>query len=129
MILKAIKSTFEAIGMACFIFFVYGYIDGVFLIDNLFYSLLISVFVVWLTNKTMRYQGKHNLLDECPYCGTKCTFDGYSTKHDIICGMDVDTMGEFLMEWGKDCINGEEPKDVFKWLESKAEDETWTDEE
>lgn len=74
-VLKAIKSTFEAIGMACFIFFVYGYIDGYFVIDNLYYSFLISVFVVWLTNKTLRWQGEHYELEECPYCGAELSYE------------------------------------------------------
>ena len=79
-ILKAIKSTFETIGMAVVVFFTCGYIDGTFVIDNLYYSLLISAAVVWISNKALRWQGEHFELEECPYCGAELEFEEEPSK-------------------------------------------------
>ena len=125
-LLKTIKSTFESIGMAVLIFFVYGYIDGAFVLENLYFCLLISAALVWLSNKALRWQGEHNELEECPYCGAELEFEKVqNTRLSKIKSFDADGMGRFLMDWGIACIKNEEPKDVFKWLE----EEEWTDEE
>ena len=122
-LLKAIKSAFETIGMAVVLFFAYGYFDGGFVLEHLFYYLIFSAVVVWLTNKAFRWQGEHFELEECPYCGAELEFEEVpNTNHGKIQGLDVEGMGEFLMEWGLACIKNEEPKDVFKWLESEREE-------
>lgn len=123
-ILKAIKSTFEAIGMMVFIYVVYVYFEDpeVFVLKDFLISGVVAIFVVWLINKTLRYQGEHFQLEECPYCGAELDYEEFpETRHEIICNMDVDTMGKFLMDWGLTCVKNEEPKDVFEWLEEKIE--------
>lgn len=106
--------------MAVVIFFVHGYIDGAFVIANLYYCLLISAAVVWLSNKALRFQGEHSELEECPYCGAELEFEKVlNTNHAAIQRLDVDGMGKFLMDWGLACCRNEEPKDVFKWLEEE----------
>lgn len=120
--LKAIKSTFEAIGMAVFIYIVYVYFDRPygFILKDFLICLAVSIFIVWLINKIIRWQGEHCELEECPWCGAEFGFEEIpDTNHGIIRNMNIDQMGEFLMEWGLACIKNEEPKDVFKWLESK----------
>lgn len=125
-ILKAIKSTFEAIGMTVFIYVVYVYFENseVFLFKEFLLSGVVAIFVVWLSNKALRWMGKHNELEECPYCGAELDYEVNSgTWHETICNMDIDTMGEFLMDWGLACVKNEEPKDIFKWLEEKIEND------
>ncbi len=123
--LKTIKSIFEAIGWTVFIYFFYVYVKrpDEFLKKEALIAFGIAVFFVWFTNKVLRYQGEHFQLEECPYCGAELDYiEDQGTWHSTIQQMDVDTMGEFLMEWGLACCKNEEPKDVFTWLESKAEE-------
>jgi hypothetical protein len=120
-LLKAIKSTFEAIGMTVFIFLVYSYFERGFVLEDLLISAAVSVFLVWITNKAFRWSADHFEVEECPYCGAELDFEEVdNTNHGFIQRMDVDTMGKFLLDWGLACIRNEEPKDVFAWLESKG---------
>ncbi len=124
-LLKTLKSTFEAIGWAVFIYFFYIYLERPeeFLKKEFLVALGIAVLLVWIINKTFRLRAEHFEIEECPYCGAELDYaEDPGTWHDTIRQMDVDTMGKFLMEWGLDCVKGEEPKDVFKWLESKTEE-------
>ncbi len=56
-LIKAIKSTFEAIGMAVFIYFFYVYLERPeeFLLKEFAISLGIAVFIVWIMNKAFRW--------------------------------------------------------------------------
>ena len=132
-LLKAIKSTFEAIGMATFIFVFYAYFDkpsGDVLLEYLLTSVGISVFLVWIVNKSYRYMAEHFEIEECPYCGAELDYEEVTdTNHSYICSMGVDEMGKFLMKWGLACIKNEEPEDVFEWLESERVKELRKDEE
>ena len=124
-LLKTIKSTFEAIGMAVFIYFFYVYAERPeeFLVKEALIAFGVAVLLVWMQNRAFRIAAEHFELSECPYCGAQLDYaEDSGTWHDTIRQMDVDTMGEFLMEWGLACCKNEEPKDVFTWLESKAEE-------
>lgn len=126
--LKAIKSAFEAIGMAVCIFVGYIYFGkpesiggGDFLL-----ALLFSVILVWLINKIFLHQAMNGEIFECPWCGG-ITPPGEDvnvrgTQYEKITNLTPDGMGKFLMDWGIACIRNEEPRDVFKWLESEAEE-------
>lgn len=122
-LLKAIKSIFEAIGMAAFIFVVYVYFDkptGNELFNYLLISFGMGVFLVWIVNRSYRYMAEHFEIEECPYCGAELDYEEVpDTNYSYICSMGVDEMGKFLMKWGLACIKNEEPKDVFGWLESE----------
>ena len=122
-LLKAIKSTFEAIGMTVVIFLAYTYFDKPseeVILDYLFYSAVIGVLLVWIINKSYLWMAEHGELDECAYCGAVSDFEEIpNTNHGFIRSLDVDEMGKFLMKWGLACIKNEEPKDVFEWLESE----------
>ena len=86
-------------------------------------ALGVAVILVWMQNRAFRIAAEHFELSECPYCGAQLDYiEDSGTWHDTIRQMDVDTMGEFLMEWGLACCKNEEPKDVFEWLESKVEE-------
>ena len=124
-LLKAIKSTFEAIGMAVFIYIVYVYFDRPygFILKDFLICGAVSVFTVWLINKIIRWQGENFELEECPWCGAELDFEEMGdTNYDSIRRLDIDGMGKFLMDFGLACIKNEEPKDIFKWLEERAKE-------
>lgn len=122
-LLKAIKSAFESAGIGVFLFWLYAYKAGSFGTEELLICFGVGVAVVWITNKTLRWQMKRTEPEECPYCGAA----GGGTRLGKIRRMDVDEMGEFLMKWGIACIKDEEPRDVFKWLGCRGE--IWTEDE
>lgn len=109
--IKSIESAFAAFGLAHFIYYAYVYAEKPGAIEprELLICGAVAVAIVWIINKSAEWQENHSEIPE--------------TRHEIIQQMDVDTMGEFLMEWGLDCVKGEEPENVFEWLEESAEDE------
>lgn len=112
--IKSIESAFAAFGLAHFIYYAYVYAERPGAIEprELLICGAVAVAIVWIINKSAEWQENHSAFPK--------------NWHDIICGMDVDAMGEFLLEWGLACIKGEEPENVFEWLEEEA---IWTDEE
>ncbi len=130
-LLKAIKSTFETVGMTVFIFLAYSYFGNPenFVLKDLVISGAVSIFLVWINNKAFRWQAENFEIEECPYCGAELEFEEVSnTRYAKIRNMSIDGMGKFLMDWGLACIKNQEPEDVFKWLESEG-GSGWTDEE
>ena len=107
--IKSIESAFAAFGIAHFIYYAYVYAERPEAIEprELLICGAVAVVIVWIINKSAEWQGKHSAFP--------------NNWHDIICGMDVDAMGEFLLEWGLACIKGEEPENVFEWLEEEVD--------
>lgn len=70
-ILKAIKSTFEALGIMTFIMVLYMYFEqpAEILPRDALIAGGIAVVLVWLQNKSFRYMADHFEVEECPYCG------------------------------------------------------------
>lgn len=70
-LLKAIKSTFEAIGIMTFILTMFLYFEqsAEILPRDVLIAGGVSVFLVWLTNKIFRWQADHFEVEECPWCG------------------------------------------------------------
>ena len=123
---KAIKSTLEVIGLSVCIFIICAYFDGSAEMKYLFISFGISLFLVWFTDKVFYRQAMNGEVLICPWCGgitpqsEDINFRG--TRFDAITSLTLDGFGKFLMDYGLACVRGEEPKDVFKWLEEQAEE-------
>ena len=81
-ILKAIKSTFEALGIMFIIMFGYFLIDDPeeFVLADYLISGAISVFLVWLTNKSFRWMADHGEFEECPWCGAVAEWEEAELK-------------------------------------------------
>lgn len=124
---KAMISALASIGLAVCIFIGYGFTakPSMLSVKDFGLALLISVFIIWIVNKVFYRQALNGEVPICPWCGgitpqgEDINFRG--TRFDAITSLTLDGMGKFLLDWGLACVKGEEPKDVFKWLEEQAE--------